>query len=84
MLDAVYQGMNPQKIYALPQHINHYGELVLHTRDFAKLMGMTLKEVEVARIRLVYGLFLDLNDINLFVPSTILLREALLIAENIE
>ena len=78
---AVFQKMDPREIYALPQHINQHGELVIYTRDFAQLMGMTLKEVEVARIRLIYGLFIDLNDINLFVPKTILLKEALLIAE---
>lgn len=83
MSHAVFHRMDPREIYALPQHINQHGELVIYTRDFARLMGMTLKEVEVARIRLVYRLYIDLDDINLFVPKTILLKEALLIAEEI-
>ena len=81
MSHAVFYKMDPREIYALPQHINQHGELVVYTRDFARLMGMTPKEVEVARIRLVYRLYIDLDDINLFVPKTILLKEALLIAE---
>jgi hypothetical protein len=78
---AIFQKMDPREIYALPQHINQHGELVIATRNFAQLMGMTRKEVEVTRVRLMYGLFIDHNDTRLFVPKTILLKEALLIAE---
>lgn len=84
MSDSIDQQMDPKQIYALPQHINQHGELVIHTRDFAQLMGMTPKEVEIVRIRLLYGLFLYPNDTNIFAPETIPLKEALLIANEIE
>ncbi len=46
-------------------------------------MGMAPKEVEVTRIHLVYGLSLDHDDYNLFVPKTILLSDAILIADSL-
>lgn len=84
MSHAIFQQMDPKEIYALPQHTNQYGQLVVHTHDFAELTGITPRELEIIRIRLIYGLFIDFNDINLFVPDTILLTEALLIASEIE
>jgi hypothetical protein len=47
-------------------------------------MGKTPEAVEAARIQIVLGLYADENDGNLQVPTTIPLKEALLIAEVIE
>jgi hypothetical protein len=76
--------MNPSQIYALPQHINSFGELVIFTKDFAQLMGVTPAAVEAVRIQIILGFYIDINDDHLQVPTTIPLKEALLIAEVIE
>ncbi len=83
MLSYVSHFMNPSQIYALPQHINSSGELVVYAKDFAQLMDITPATVETTRLQVLYGLFADENDSNLFIPETITLREAVLIAEAI-
>jgi len=83
MLYSGIHPMNRSQIYALPKHINQHGELVIYLKDFASLMDMTPKEVEITRIHLVYGLSLDHDDYNLFVPKTILLSDAILIADSL-
>ena len=83
MLSYVSQFMNHSQIYALPQHINSSGELVVYTKDFAQLIGITTAMVETTRLQILYGLFADKNDSNLHIPETITIREAVLIAEAI-
>jgi hypothetical protein len=84
MLYDVLHFMDPSQIYALPQHINSFGELVIYTKDFAQLMGITPEAVEAARIQIILGLYTDKQDDDLQVPTTIPLKEALLIAEVIK
>ena len=74
--------MKCDKIHYLPKYVNQFGELVVYTKDISVMMDINEKELEVKRVWLLYGLFIE-NEQRVHVPETIPFEDAVTIVEEI-
>ena len=74
--------MKCDKIHYLPKYVNQFGELVVYTKDISVMMDIHEKELEVKRVWLLYGLFIE-NEERVHVPETIPFEDAVTIVEEI-
>ncbi len=74
--------INSDKIHYLPKYVNHNGELVVFTKDISILIDIPTRKLEVTRLRLLYGFFVE-DTRQVKVPKTIGFEDALTLVGDI-